>query len=250
MNHLRIGRSAELGIITLDRGKVNALNGPIIRELSDCLDRFAQDESVRGLILTGAGKFFSFGFDIPEFLGFTKETFVDYLTSFTSFYTKVFVYPKPVVAALNGHAVAGGCMIATACDARVMASGNGKIALNEITFGASVFAGCVAMLQHWVGGQNAEQILYSGRMYLAEEARRLGLVDEVAPPEELIARAEAHAHRLASQDPVAFASIKSLVRGPLAEQMRRREADSIREFADIWYSEKTWKRLEKITIRP
>ncbi len=140
-------------------------------------------------------------------------------------------------------------MIATACDVRVMASGRGKISLNEITFGASVFAGCVAMLEHCVGGRNAEKILYSGEMYDAEEARRLGLVEEVAPPEGLMARAEEQARRLAGQDAVAFASIKRLIRGPIADEVRKREADSIREFADIWYSEATWKRLEKIEIR-
>jgi enoyl-CoA hydratase/carnithine racemase len=249
MNHVRVDRSAELGIITLHRGKVNALNVPTIRELSDCFDRLEKDESVRGVILTGAGKFFSFGFDIPEFLGFTKGSFVDYLTSFTDFYTQVFVFPKPVIAAVNGHVVAGGCMIATACDVRVMATGKGKISLNEITFGASVFAGCVAMLKHWVGGPNAERILYSGGMYDAEEARRLGLVEEVTPPEDLMARAEEQARRLAGQDAVAFASIKKLIRGPIADEMRRREADAVREFADIWYSEATRKRLERIEIR-
>jgi enoyl-CoA hydratase/carnithine racemase len=250
MSHVRVDRSAELGIVTLDRGRVNALNGPTVRELSECLARLAEDESVRGLILTGAGKFFSFGFDIPEFLGFTKEAFVDYLTSFTDFYTQVFVFPKPVVAAVNGHAIAGGCMVAMACDVRLMTSGKGKISLNEITFGASVFAGCVAMLKHWVGGRNAERILFSGDMYDAEEAQRLGLVEEVAPPGDLMTRAAEHARRLAGQDAVAFASIKKLIRGPIADEMRRREADSVLEFADIWYSEATWKRLETIKIRP
>ena len=249
MEYVELTRSGELAIVRLRRGKVNALNVPTVRELSDCFGELEADDSVRGVVLTGAGKFFSFGFDIPEFLGFTKEAFVDYLTRFTDLYTQLFVFPKPVVAAMNGHAIAGGCMIATACDLRVMASGKGKISLNEITFGASVFAGCVAMLTHRVGGRNAERILYSGEMYDAEAAAHLGLVDEVAAPEDLPARAETAARRLAGQDRVAFASIKRRVRGPVAEAMRRREADSVREFADIWYSEATWKRLEKIEIR-
>jgi len=249
MNHVRIDRSTELGIVTLDRGKVNALNLPAVRELSGCLGRFERDDSVRGVVLTGTGTFFSFGFDIPEFLGFKKGAFVDYLTAFTDLYTQLFLFPKPVIAAVNGHAVAGGCMIATACDVRIMASGKGKISLNEITFGSSVFAGSVAMLKHLVGGRNAERVLYSGEMFHAEEAKRLGLVEEVASPEDLMARAEAQARRLASSDAVAFASIKKLIRGPIADEMRRREADSIREFADIWYSEANWKRLEKIKIR-
>ena len=94
MNHVRIDRSAELAIVTLDRGRVNALNDPTVREQSGCFDQLAKDGSVRGLILTGAGKFFSFGFDIPEFLSFTKQDFVDYLTRFTNFYTQVFPSPR------------------------------------------------------------------------------------------------------------------------------------------------------------
>jgi enoyl-CoA hydratase len=88
------------------------------------------DPVLRALVLTGRGKFFSFGFDIPEFLPFTKEQFTNYLINFSDFYTYLFLYPKPIVAALNGHAIAGGCMLALACDHRVMTAGKGKISLN------------------------------------------------------------------------------------------------------------------------
>lgn len=249
MRHLHVGRLEEIGLVTLNRGKVNALNGPLIEELGEGLRGLGRDDSVRAIVLTGSGKFFSFGFDIPEFLGFSREDFLEYLRSFTQLYTELFVFPKPVVAALNGHAIAGGCMIATACDLRVMASGGGKISLNEITFGASVFAGAVAMLKHLVGGPGAERILYSGRMYDAEEAREINLVDVVVPEAGLMARAREEARRLGAQDPVAFASLKRLIRGPMAEQMRREEADSLGAFIDIWYSEATRARLAKILIR-
>jgi enoyl-CoA hydratase/carnithine racemase len=249
MNHVHVDHSAELGIVTLDRGKVNALNSATVQELSVCFAGLAKDNSVRGIVFRGVGKFFSFGFDIPEFLSYSKEAFVEYLKSFTRFYTELFLFPKPVVAALNGHAIAGGCMIATACDIRVMTSAKAKISLNEITFGASLFAGSVAMLKHLVGGPNAEKILYTGKMYGAEEAWHLGLVDEMVSPDELMTRAVEKARRLASQDARAFASIKRLVRAPIAEAMRRREADSISEFAHIWYSERTWRQLKQIVIR-
>lgn len=249
MDHIRLVRADELAVIKLHRGKVNAINLPTVHEMSGCLDEMERDPSVRGVVLTGEGKFFSFGFDIPEFLSFTKDAFIDFLTHFTALYRKIYVYPKPVVAALNGHTIAGGCMLATACDRRIMASGQGKISLNEITFGASVFAGCVEMLKGWVGQRNAETILLSGAMYRAEEALELGLVDRVVGPDELLYAASQEARELVAGDAIAFASIKRLLREPLAEEWRQREAASVREFADIWYSEATWKRLERIEIR-
>jgi len=249
MEHLQVDGSAEICIVTLNRGKVNALNDLTVRELTECFRQLAKDESVRGIVLTGAGRFFSFGFDIPEFLSFGKPAFIEYLRTFTNFYAEIFLCPKPVVAAINGHAIAGGCMITTACDLRIMASGKGKISLNEITFGASVFSGCVEMLKHLVGGSNAQKILYSGQMYTPEEARCLGLVDDVASLQDLVPRAVEEAGRLAGRDAAAFASIKRLVRGPIADQIHQREEESIRRFADIWYSETTWNQLKEIVIR-
>ena len=107
-----------IATVRLERGKVNALNEQVVDELSSCLRGLESDPTVRGVLLTGTGKFFSFGFDIPEFLGAQREEFTGYLRKFTTLYRELFVHPRPVVAALNGHAVAGGCMLATACDVR------------------------------------------------------------------------------------------------------------------------------------
>jgi len=233
----------------LNRGKVNALDGELVDQLRAELRKHEIDTAVKAIILTGANKFFSFGFDIPEFLSFKKEDFVAYLENFTDLYTYLFLYPKPVVAALNGHAMAGGCMLALACDYRVMVNGNAKISLNEIGFGSSVFAGSVEMLRFCVGSATASTILYSGAMYTAEEAQRLGLVDELASEQELTVIATQAASNLGSKYPPAFASIKALLRGSTAEQMVRREGASVRQFADIWYSEATWANLQNITIR-
>lgn len=233
----------------LNRGKVNALNGEVVDQLRAQLKSLETDTAVKAIIITGAGKFFSFGFDIPEFLSFEKGQFVAYLENFTNLYTYLFLYPKPVVAAVNGHAMAGGCMLALACDYRVMINGNARISLNEIGFGSSVFAGSVEMLRFCVGSANASTVLYSGAMYSAPEAQRLGLVNELANEPELAFISSQAASSLGSKHPPAFASIKAMLRGSTAEEMVRREGASIRRFADIWYSEATWANLQNITIR-
>jgi 3,2-trans-enoyl-CoA isomerase len=248
MQFVTLTKDNKVGTILLNRGKVNALNDRAVEELNEAFQKFADDPEIRSVVLTGKGKFFSFGFDIPGFLSYSKEDFTRYLTNFTDLYTRLFLFPKPVIASLNGHAVAGGCMLATACDHRIMVRGNAKISLNEIGFGSSVFAGSVEMLKFWVGGRNAQKVLYSGEMYSAEDALHMGLIDETASEEDLPLQAEKLAQEFAQKDMNAFRSIKMLLRHPVAAQMREREAESIQEFVEIWYSPDTWNRLHSIRI--
>jgi enoyl-CoA hydratase/carnithine racemase len=235
--------------IRLNRGKVNAVNEPLVEEMSATVLEIAADSSARGVLLTGSGSFFSFGFDIPELLAYSRDDFVRFLTKFAEFYANLFLLPKPVVAALNGHAIAGGCMIALACDRRIMARGKAKISLNEITFGASIFAGSMEMLQYRVGPAMAEEIVFSGDMYEGEEALRRGLADRLEEPASLMEAAEEEVRLLAKRGGPAFAGVKTLARGPVGERMRSREKASIEEFAGIWYSKETQDQLRRIKIR-
>lgn len=241
----------EDGLLTLilKRGKVNALIDSVIEELNAALNVAESDPEIRAVILTGTGKFFSFGFDIPEFLDYSKESFKKYLEAFSDLCLRLFLFPKPVIAALNGHTMAGGCMIAISCDHRVMVESDAKISLNEITFGSSVFPGSVAILKECVGPRYARDILFSGKMYSPLEALQTGLVDEIVPGEHLMERARETARLMGSKDQRAFASIKRLLHRPIAEHIAIVENAGLDEFLDIWYSEKTWKNLQGITIR-
>ena len=238
-----------LAEVRLERGKANALNEGLVDELSRSFRELAGDPGVRGSILTGTGKFFSFGFDIPEFMNASKEAFAHYVDRFTALYRELFAHPKPLVAALNGHAVAGGCMLATACDARIMVDSGAKIGLNEIGFGSSLFAGSLAILRFWVGEHRSQKIAYGGALYTAEEAVALGLVDATVAPGELDGAARRRLVELAARPAPAFASIKGLLRRQVLDEIDRTEADSVREFVDIWYSAETRRELEKIKIR-
>lgn len=248
MNFVKVEIVDGIATVSIGRGKVNALNNTLVDELMQCLEKLAADRDIKAIVLTGRGKFFSFGFDIPEFLLFNKAEFTNFLTRFSGLYTYLFTFPKPVVAALNGHTIAGGCMLALACDYRIMISGRAKISLNEITFGASVFAGSTEMLRFWVGNAKATEVLYSGAMYSAEEARDIDLIQAVSPGERLIDRARQVADDLAAKPAPAFAGIKSLLRKPVADEMMRREAASIRDFVEIWYTEDTWVNIQNIKI--
>jgi len=246
MDSLNVSVADGIAEVSLQRGKVNALNEQVVEEFRDAFRSLAENAAVRAVILTGAGSFFSFGFDIPEFLDYSKESFTQFLSTFTDLYTYLFTYPKPLVAALNGHTIAGGCMIALTADYRIMVPGKAKISLNEITFGASVFAGSVAILTFLVGGRNAQRVLYEGAMFTAEQALPLGLVDQISAESQLMGDARIVARQLGDKDPAAFRGIKALLRSPVA---RETEKQSIHEFVDIWYSEETRSKLRGITIR-
>ena len=249
MDFIEIKKKNELAILTLSRGKVNALNDEVVRQMQTAFNSLENDPNIKAVILTGRGKFFTFGFDIPKFLSYSKEEFIDYLIHFTNLYMSIFLYPKPVIAALNGHTIAGGCMLALACDNRIMVSGKAKISLNEIAFGSSVFAGCVEMLRFCVGSKKAEKILYSGKMYSADEAKMLGLIDRITSEDDLIDEAMTSALDLGNKPLQAFTSIKTLLRKPVAEEIKQEEMVSIKEFVDIWYSKPTWEKLKNIKIR-
>jgi len=246
--HLNIQQG--IATVRLERGKVNALNEQVVDELSSCLRELGTNPAVGGILLTGTGKFFSFGFDIPAFIGTSKEDFTAYLRKFTALYRELFAHPRPVVAALNGHTVAGGCMLASACDVRVMVKENARIGLNEIGFGSSLFAGSLELLRFWVGDRRAQEVVYGGELYGAEQALSLGLVDATSSAGELLDESRRRLEALAAKPAPAFRSIKRAVRQPVLEAMQRREDASIREFVDIWYSAETRAELEKITIRP
>lgn len=249
MDFVRVSKREGIAEVALRRGKVNAIHEAMVRELRECLEQLADDPETRGVTLTGRGPFFCFGFDIPEFLKYPKPAFLEFLVAFTDLYRSLFVFPKPVVAALNGHAVAGGCMLALACDVRIMVTGKARISLNEIGFGSTLFAGSVRMLRFAVGERNAQAIACGGAMYSAEEAERLGLVDRVSAPEALAEDAAEATRRLAAKHGPAFRSIKALLRAPVAAEMAEEERSSLLEFVDIWYSPETWKNLQAITIR-
>lgn len=248
MSFVQVSRSEGVGTISLTRGKLNPLNEPLVEELHQCLRDLEEDPKVRAVIVTAQGKFFSFGFDIVEFLTYPREPFIRYLKTFTDLYTYLFLFPKPVVAALNGHAIAAGCTLVMACDYRIMATGKAKIAMNEITLGLSVFAGSIEMLKFCVGPRKAECILAGGAMYSARQASKLGLIDQVSPVEQLAEEARTRAKEFAKRDPLAFRSIKALLRRPIAEEMMRREKESILEFARMWHGDAARKSLGKLTV--
>ncbi len=249
MSLVEISNNENIAVIRLNRGKVNAINREMIDVIGSAFRQVEADPNINGVVFTGSGKFFSFGFDIPELFPLSPEEFSEFLIAFSDLYKYLYLYQKPVVAALNGHTVAGGCMLATTCDYRIVSGGKAKLSLNEIALGVSVFAGSVEMLKAVVGHRNAEIIMLGGKMYSVGEAKKLGLVDEIVEEAELIDSALAKAKELGANRNEAYGTIKRLFRQQIADDFSKRERAGINRFVELWHSPETRDIIGKVQIR-
>src|SRR5438128_510918 len=149
-------------VVTLARGKANALNAAMLDELHVALKQ-AQAPEVRGLVLASdRPKFFSSGFDVTEVFQYGREAMTSYFGSFMDLYEGLFRLEKPVVGALSGHAVAGGAVLALACDVRVMADGPFRFALNEVNLGIVLPPGIIRMAVDALGPRHARELFLGG----------------------------------------------------------------------------------------
>jgi len=245
---IHVDKKDGVATVTMVHGTVNAIDERLVTSLRTVLEELETDDSIRCVVLTAKGKFFSFGFDIPHFLKADRKDFRVFIEDFTDLYAYLFMYPKPVLASLNGHCIAGGCMLATACDYRIMVLGKSVISLNELAFGSGLFAGSVTMLRNCVGRRNAQTIVYNAKLYGAADAKALGLVDMISSGGNLAEKTYNKATKLKAKAGPAFAGTKRLLRQKLHEDMVRMEPASIDEFLEIWYHEDTQKNLREIEI--
>jgi enoyl-CoA hydratase/3-hydroxyacyl-CoA dehydrogenase len=198
--------------VTLNRPEVlNALNSKLWREIYENLDRAEKSRAVRAVVITGAGRAFCAGDDIKEV--FSLKTPEEAKTFFLDFaapvITKIVSLPKPVIAAVNGLAYGGGCEIAMLCDL-VVASQNATFAVPEALIGAIPPVAAV-IGAYVVGKLNVSKMMLTGEPITAEEAKRMGLVNEVVPPEELLQTAERLAKATMRAAPSAVRIIKKLM---------------------------------------
>ena len=208
---LLVEKADYIAWVTFNRpDKLNALNAQVKDEVVDLLGTLATDDSVRVVVFTGAGeKAFVAGADINEFAGRTALEQWE-VTHAGSIYRAVAEFPKPIIAMINGYCLGGGCEFALACDIRV-ASAKAKLGQPEVNIGIIPGGGGSQRLPRLVGYGKAMQLILTGDMIPADEAYRIGLVDEVVPPEELRAKTGEIAAKIASKSPVAIRAAKLAV---------------------------------------
>ena len=201
----------QVGIITINREKaLNALNSTVLDELDKTLDSVDLD-NVRCLILTGAGeKSFVAGADIGEMSTLTKAEGEAFGKKGNDVFRKLETFPIPVIAAVNGFALGGGCEISMSCDIRIC-SDNAVFGQPEVGLGITPGFGGTQRLARIVGPGMAKQMIYTARNIKADEALRIGLVNAVYPQAELMAAAEKMASGIAKNAPIAVRNCKKAI---------------------------------------
>jgi 3,2-trans-enoyl-CoA isomerase len=234
--------------LSLNRPPVNALNPELVRTLDQSISQ-AVDDGARALVLSGRPGLFSAGLDVPELLTLDEKGMREFWASFFGLLARVARLPIPIVAALTGHSPAGGTVIALFCDYRVQAQGEFQLGLNEVQVGLVVPPVIHQALTRLIGVYAAERHLVAGQMIPAEDALAIGLVDELAAPDQVVAEALAWCRRHLALPAHAMEGTRQLCRADLAalfDDIENLDTDS---FVKGWFAEPTQATLQALVAR-
>ena len=230
-------KKGAVGILTVNRPEaLNAINSALLDELYDKVSEIAADESVRCLILTGSGKAFVAGADIGEMKDLSKQEGYEFGMRGHRSFTAVENLEIPVIAAVNGYALGGGCELAICADIRI-ASERAKFAQPEVGLGITPGFGGTQRLIRTVNRAKAMEMILTARTVSAQEALEMGLVSRVVPGEELMNTALALAEAIAANAPVAVRNAKAAVRRSYARELNEDLEAEAKLFADCFETE-------------
>jgi enoyl-CoA hydratase len=243
----RLERRDGLALVRLTCGKANALNSRSLAALEQALDEAAGGEA-RGLVLTGYDRFFSAGLDLVSLYGLQPDAMDAFMQQFDAVMLRVFAFPGPVVAAVGGHAVAGGAVLALACDARVMGAAAGRFGLNEIRLGVPFPASALEIIRYAIPAGSVEQALYEGELLEPREALARGLLTTVVDG-DVVEAAHRMCARLAAAPARAFETIKAALKGPAVERAQATLEPLRWAFVEAWYAPEGRRRIGEARAR-
>ncbi len=245
MGPIQTGDHRGVIIVKLSQDITNAIDMELINELSETLRQAGENPDIRGLVLTSANdKFFSIGLDIPLLFPLTRSEFTIFYRAFNRLCIELFTFPKPVVAAVTGHAVAGGCILTLCCDYRFIAEGKKLIGLNEIKLGVPVPYPADRILRHLVGWRRAREVMDGGEFYGGPDLLERGLVDRIMPLKEVLPGAIEKVQALSASSPEAFALIKRNRTEPVKAEILAHLDERERRFVECWYAPPARERLK------
>ena len=224
---LRIQMTGSIVLVMLSNPPVNALCAEMFGAVSELLD-FLEADTVHTVIVTGDGDSFSVGVDLRGVSGATREQIRDS----QRLLDRIEAYPKPVIAAINGHCLGGGLELALACHMRI-ASSRAKLGLPEVSLGLLPGMGGTHRLPRLIGRGRAHEMILTGRPIRAEEAAAIGLVNAVVPPTEVLATAERLARRIAAKSPAAVRAVMRCLNMDFCSATERAELVEMESFEQL-----------------
>jgi enoyl-CoA hydratase/carnithine racemase len=242
---IRVEHHGNVGLLTLQRGVTNPWNLEFVNTVRDELRELRNNDKVGALVFTGNEKFFSIGFDIPELFELNREGFREYYQAFNQMSLELYALPKPTVAAITGHAIAGGTIFVLCCDYRIIASGRKLMGLNEIKLGVPVPYPGDCVLRQLVGDRAARNVMESGDFYEPEALYDMGMVDQVLELDEVVPAALKYAGAMGAFSGEAYRVIKRNRVEMVEARIREHLAEKERVFIDCWFSDRARAQLKE-----
>jgi enoyl-CoA hydratase len=232
----------------MELGRGNAIDDRFVAAMNTALDEVEASEA-RALVLTGAGRAFSGGLDLAYTGGLSRVELGHFVDAFDAFFTRAFAFPLPVVAAVNGHAVAGGAVLALAADYRIMARGPFRIGLNEVAVGIPFPSGAFEISRHALPAPAFGEALLEGRLFSPEEALEIGLVHRLVEGDASIREAVDKARRLGAGSKAAIRIVKADDRAPVLSRIQMDREARKERFLEAWFSADAQVRMRAIRER-
>jgi enoyl-CoA hydratase len=250
---IRLEGRGQVTVLRLDKARGNAIDEPLVDELREAARALAADPSVRGVLLASAHPtVFCPGLDLVSLVEYDRDAMERFMLRFSEAVWALYGLPKPVVAAVGGHAVAGGCILALTADYRVLRRG-AQMGLNEVRIGVPLPWSVSVLLRSAVPAASLAQVALLGRNFADEEARAAGLADELADGAGFEERCLERLGEYAEKDALALGTTKSYLRAAALEAMAAHEQAKVSDFLDGWFSQPTRQRLRamvEVLTRP
>ncbi len=226
-------------VIELNRPKAHAINHAMVNDIREALASLAESEYVQGAILTGQGNIFSAGLDIVELYGYNQDKMDNFWDDFGEMVRDLVSFPKPLIAAINGHSPAGGCVLAMCCDYRIMADGDYRIGLNEVPVGIVVPRNVADLCIFSVGEHKAQRMFLNGLLMLPQEAEAFGLIEDTGPQAQLLSRAELKLDTWLAMPQTPWRKIKRQIRQPLIDRLSGSVEEMFGDTIRAWWSQES-----------
>lgn len=243
-NGLRIDERDGVSIAHMEFGRANALGPEVVETLIGGLARISGPT-----VIVGEGRIFSAGLDLVALEDSSREELEEFVERFSTLMIQVLTARRPMVAAINGHAVAGGCILALACDHRVGTAGDFKIGLNELALGLTLPAAALEIARAALTPGAQRRVVLAAELVDPEAAVELGILDELAADADATLERACQLARELGSVPQAFASVKGALATPVAEAVKDRRTALDRRFVDLWFGEEATRRRREAVER-
>ncbi|MBM66393.1 MAG: enoyl-CoA hydratase [Myxococcales bacterium] len=234
---VQIETSGQIAWLRLHRPKANAIDPTMVEALLTALDELEADPTIRGVILCGAPGMFCAGLDVVALFDLDHEAMSRFWNRFNELMLRLLGSPLIIMSAIAGHSPAGGCVLAIMTDYRVLAEGRYKIGLNEVGVGIAMPQGVVEVFRSILGHRPAERLGLTGALIGPDEALAIGLVDELAPLEEVESRTQAQLTSWLTLAETGQRTTKHFFRKRLVDELRQSQTVDEKAFIDVWFSE-------------